>query len=293
MEKISVIICVYNGEKHLAQAIESVLNQEYSHLEVILVNDGSKDGTGAICEQFKNQDKRVRVIHKPVNEGLGAGRNTGIAMATSDYIVFLDADDWIDSNHVSDLYDLMMRTDSDVAISNFTQYEESTGQYRLHINHQDYYEAVYSPQEWFAYQYGRAHNLSLCFTVPWSKMYKKSLFENILYPTDGFGEDDRTTWKTYLVADKIAYMHRSSLIYRINDSSMTQAADQATVFSTVPVMERLEVLGLLGFDLSSEISAFEWRGPLNRDSKLNHGDFKAYKDLKFRLDMMEKYRKKL
>lgn len=290
MEKISVIVPVYNGEKHLRQCVESIFNQDYENLEIILINDGSKDGTGAVCEALKAQDSRVRVIHKRVNEGLGAGRNTGIEVSTTDYIVFLDADDWIDPNHVSDLYSLMQRTGSDVAIANFTQYFEEDGRYNLHIGASDYYEAVYTPQEWFKFQYGHGNNLSLCFTVPWCKMYKKSLFENILYPTDGFGEDDRTTWKTYLVADKIAYMHRSSLIYRVNAGSMTQVADQSTIFSAGPVMERLEVLGLLGFDLSREIAAFEWRGNLNANSKLNQGDIKAYKDLQFRLSLMKKYR---
>ncbi len=143
--------------------------QDYKNLEILLINDGSKDGSALICEQLKHQDSRVRVIHKRQNEGLGAARNTSIDVATGEYIVFVDADDWIDPNHVSDLYDLMQRTGSDVAISNFTQYYEDTGRYNLHIGPEDYYEAVYSPEEWFNYQYGVGHNISLCFTVPWSK----------------------------------------------------------------------------------------------------------------------------
>ncbi|HFU3844978.1 glycosyltransferase family 2 protein [Streptococcus suis] len=289
MEKVSVIVPVYNGEKHLRQCVESIMTQDYQNLEILLINDGSTDGTALLCEQLRYQDSRVRVVHKVKNEGLGAARNTSLEVATGDYIVFVDADDWIDPNHVSDLYELLTRTGSDVAISNFTQYYEETGQFNLHIGTDDYYEAVYSPEEWFAFQYGVGHNISLCFTVPWSKMYKKSLFEYILYPTDGFGEDDRTTWKTYLAANRIAYMHRSSLIYRVNAGSMTQTADQATIFSTEPVAERLEVLGLLGFDLSREIAAYKWRSQINRDSKLRNGDVVAYKNLEFRKRMIDKY----
>ncbi|HFI2473630.1 TPA: glycosyltransferase family 2 protein [Streptococcus suis] len=289
MEKVSVIVPVYNGEKHLRQCVESIMAQDYKNLEILLINDGSTDGSALLCEQLRQQDRRVRVVHKVKNEGLGAARNTSLEVATGDYIVFVDADDWIDPNHVSDLYELLTRTGSDVAISNFTQYYEETGQFNLHIAADDYYEAVYSPEEWFAFQYGVGHNISLCFTVPWSKMYKKSLFEYILYPTDGFGEDDRTTWKTYLAANRIAYMHRSSLIYRVNAGSMTQTADQATIFSTEPVAERLEVLGLLGFDLSREIAAYKWRSQINRDSKLRNGDVVAYKNLEFRKRMIDKY----
>lgn len=289
MEKVSVIVPVYNGEKHLRQCVESIMAQDYKNLEILLINDGSTDGSALLCEQLRKQDRRVRVVHKVKNEGLGAARNTSLEVATGDYIVFVDADDWIDPNHVSDLHELLTRTGSDVAISNFTQYYEETGQFNLHIAADDYYEAVYSPEEWFAFQYGVGHNISLCFTVPWSKMYKKSLFEYILYPTDGFGEDDRTTWKTYLAANRIAYMHRSSLIYRVNAGSMTQTADQATIFSTEPVAERLEVLGLLGFDLSREIAAYKWRSQINRDSKLRNGDVVAYKNLEFRKRMIDKY----
>lgn len=289
MEKVSVIVPVYNGEKHLRQCVESIIAQDYKNLEILLINDGSTDGSAHLCEQLRQQDSRVRVVHKRKNEGLGAARNTSLEVATGEYIVFVDADDWIDPNHVSDLHELLTRTGSDIAISNFTQYYEETGQFNLHIGTDDYYEAVYSPEEWFAFQYGVGHNISLCFTVPWSKMYKKSLFEYILYPTDGFGEDDRTTWKTYLAANRIAYMHRSSLIYRVNAGSMTQTADQATIFSTEPVAERLEVLGLLGFDLSREIAAYKWRSQINRDSKLRNGDVVAYKNLEFRKRMIDKY----
>ncbi|MFD0845893.1 glycosyltransferase family 2 protein [Streptococcus saliviloxodontae] len=291
METVSVIIPVYNGEKYLRQCVESVLKQTYSQLEIIIINDGSKDKTALICEQLRHQDERIRVFHKPANEGLGAGRNTSLDLATGDYIIFVDSDDWIDPNHIEDLYQLLKRTDSDIAIANFTQYFEENGSYNIHLTEADYYEAVYSPQDWFAFQYGHGHNLSLCFTVPWCKMYKRSIFDTIRYYTDGFGEDDRTTWKTYLMADKIAYMHRSSYVYRVNATSMTQTADQGTVFQVGPIAERLEVLSLLGFDLSKEIAAYKWRAQINRDSKLKDGDMKAYRDLEFRMRLIEKYKR--
>ena len=150
---------------------------------------------------------------------------------------------------------------------------------------------MFSPQYCFTYKYVKGHNLFSFFTVPWVKLYKKRLFENILYATDGFGEDDKTTWKTYLVADKIAYMHRSSLVYRVNTDSMTQTAHQATVFATEPVFERLAVLGLAGFDLSREIEAYQWRANLNRDHSLKTGDMVGYKNLKFHQQIIEKYGK--
>lgn len=291
MEKISVVVPVYNGEKYLKMCVESIMKQTYSQLEILIINDGSTDGTALLIEQLRAQDSRIRVLHKKQNEGIGAARNSALDMVTGDYLAFIDSDDWMDPNHIEDLYGLLTRTNSDVAIANFTQYVEDTGHYNLHITDDDYYEAVYTPEEWFVFQYGHGNNLSLCFTVPWCKLYKTSLFETIHYPTEGFGEDDKTTWKTYLMADKIAYMHRSSYLYRVNTGSMTKTADLATVFSAQPVAERLEVLSLLGFDVSREVAAYKWRAQLNRDKELKTGNIQRYKELEFRLKLLEKYGK--
>ncbi|WP_449462927.1 glycosyltransferase family 2 protein [Streptococcus suis] len=291
MEKISVVVPVYNGERYIKACIESIMKQTYNHLEILIINDGSIDGTALIIEQLRAQDRRIRVLHKKRNEGIGAARNSALDMLTGNYLVFVDSDDWIDPNHVGDLYDLLVRTNSDVAIANFTQYIEETGHYNLHIVENNYYEKVYTPEEWFAFQYGQGNNLSLCFTVPWCKLYKTSLFETILYPTDKHTDDDWTTWKTYLMADRIAYMHRSSYLYRVNAESLTQTADPSTIFSAQPVAERLEVLSLLGFDLSKEVAAYKWRAQLNRDYEIRTGNISEYKKLEFRLKLLEKYGK--
>lgn len=293
MEKISVVVPVYNGEKYLEQCVQSIMNQTYENLEILLINDGSSDRSGQIIEDLRTRDQRIRVLHKPKNEGSGAARNSSISMATGNYLLFVDSDDWLDANHVEDLYDLLRRTNSDIAVTNFTQYYESGGggRYNIHIRPEDYYEKVYSPQEWFEMQYGQPSHLSTCFTVPWCKLYKRSLFENIIYYTGDFGDDDWTTWKLYLLSDRIAYMHRASLVYRINEKSQTQTANMATIFSHKPVADRLALLSLLDFDVSREVAAYKWRAHLNRDHALATGDMDAYKELKFQYDVMKKYGK--
>lgn len=120
-EKISVIIPVYNDEKYLKQCVESVLTQSYRNLEVILVDDGSTDATPAICEEFRRQDNRIRIIYKQ-NEGVGASRNTGLAMATGDYVLFIDHDDWLLEDHIQKLYDLLKKNQADIAIGNFNRF---------------------------------------------------------------------------------------------------------------------------------------------------------------------------
>ena len=93
---LTVIVPCYNGEKTLTRAVDSLLKQTMKDFEVLIINDGSKDGSGAIADAFALKDPRVRVIHKPVNEGLSAGRNTGMKEACGRYLTFLDCDDWLD-----------------------------------------------------------------------------------------------------------------------------------------------------------------------------------------------------
>ena len=102
MEKVSIIIPVYNAEKWLRRCVDSVLSQTYRDIEVILVDDGSKDSSPGICDKYSAEDPRIKVIHKQ-NEGVSAARNDGIAAATGEFIAFLDADDWIENGYLESL----------------------------------------------------------------------------------------------------------------------------------------------------------------------------------------------
>ena len=124
-EQISVIIPVYNVEKYLSDCVESVLRQTYTDLEIILVDDGSKDASGRICDDYAKQDLRVRVIHKQ-NGGLSSARNAGIESANGQYLYFLDSDDWIAENAIELLYEAIKNTQSDLALCNM-QYTDVRG----------------------------------------------------------------------------------------------------------------------------------------------------------------------
>ena len=114
-EKISVIVPVYNVEPYLRKCVDSILAQSYSNLEVTLVDDGSPDGCGAICDEYAAKDARVRVIHKP-NGGVSDARNAGLDIMTGDYVAFVDSDDWIDKQHLSSMYALV-NGGADIAVS--------------------------------------------------------------------------------------------------------------------------------------------------------------------------------
>lgn len=291
MEKISVLIPAYNAEKYLEQCVSSVLKQTYQNLEIIIVNDGSTDGTACLAEKLKTQDERIKVYHQE-NKGLGFTRDVALNLATGDYIAFIDSDDWIDPGYLDILYSSLKDTGADISIVNFSRFYEDTGKYEISITAEQYYQKVMTPAEWLTYQYGHPQNLSLCFTVAWCKLYKKSLFENILYATSDYGEDDATTWKLYLLSNKIVYNHVAALVYRVNAESMTATTENmAKVFSAKYVEERLSLLTLLGFDTSREIEAFKWRSLINEKAMLEQGDIVGYKDMKLKRKLMEKYGK--
>lgn len=114
MDKISIIIPAYNVEKYIEKCLNSVIDQTYKNLEIILVDDGSTDNTGNICDEFEKKDERIKVIHKP-NGGLSAARNSGIEIATGKYICFIDSDDFVTNDYCEVLYNTLINNNADVS----------------------------------------------------------------------------------------------------------------------------------------------------------------------------------
>lgn len=115
---ISVIIPIYNVEKYVKRCLDSVLNQTYCHLEVILVDDGSTDSSGKICDEYKKMDTRIRVIHKS-NEGVSSARNLGIEVANGEYIAFIDSDDAMEKDCIEYLYRLIQENHCSLSICSY------------------------------------------------------------------------------------------------------------------------------------------------------------------------------
>ena len=121
MPKVSVIVPVYNTGKYLSECIESVLKQSFKDFEIILVDDGSKDDSPCICDEYANRDKRITVIHKE-NEGLSMARNDGLALAKGDFVCFLDSDDfWLGDNSLSSLVDFANEQNNDFSYIEFNR----------------------------------------------------------------------------------------------------------------------------------------------------------------------------
>lgn len=261
-------------------------------MEIILVDDGSTDGTPEICEHYREQDNRIRVLHKK-NGGVGSSRNAGLAMATGDYVLFVDDDDYIFQNEVKILYQLLKKNKADIAAGNFENYKVKGKVYEYWINDGQYFEKNYSIEAWFKIEYrSGVYNLSQVFVVPWGKLYKRSLFEDIVYPVDKPIEDDLTTWKIYLLADKITYVNQILSVHRVReDSTSLKSADKSNLFPAESSIERLAFMKMIGFDTQEEEEAVRWRLGVARDTALKSGDVIKYRDAVQKLKILEKYKK--
>ena len=208
---ISVIIPVYNVQEYLIKCIESVINQTYENLEIILVDDGSTDKSTEICDKVKKNDSRIRVIHKE-NGGLSDARNVGIDNANGEYISFIDSDDYVDDNYIELLYNAIKQYDADMSIaSHRVIYEKNI------IDRSTGKEFCAEPIEilkMLLYDNG-------IDTSAWGKLYKKSLFNEIRFPKGRFFEDSATTYMLIDKSKKIGVCSKPIYNYVIRNNSIS------------------------------------------------------------------------
>ena len=288
---ITVAVPVYNSEKHLAQCLESIRNQTYSNLDILLVNDGSTDQSMEICESFRLKDSRIRVFHKR-NGGVGASRNTLLELIQGEYTTFVDNDDWLEPEHVEKLYAQLKKYDADISVGNFYSFLDDKGAFQFHGDFERDFEKNYSPEEWFKQQYESKEYMSQCFTVPWGKLYKSTLLQGIAFPEDKAVEDDYTTYLIYLKAQKITYGHRHTYIHRKSSRSITQTVNVTHVFPIQSIEERLTLLSLLGYDISEERNAYKIRLELHQAAYLQMGDINSYRRISQKLALIQEAQQK-
>lgn len=202
---ISVIIPVYKVEDYIRRCIDSITNQTYSNIEIILIDDGSPDLCGQICDEYASQDSRIKVIHKK-NGGLSDARNVGIDIATGQYITFLDSDDWVHKRYLETLYDLMKNINVDISMCNF--HETFVTMEDLDVEEKEILE--YSNIEALR-QFTDKYYVQM--TVAWGKLYKAGLFEDIRFPLGKIHEDEFTTYKLIYKARKIIFTTEPLLYY--------------------------------------------------------------------------------
>lgn len=215
-DKISVVVPIYNVDKYLERCINSIINQTYKNLEIILVDDGSTDNSGKIADKYKKIDSRIKVIHKN-NGGLSDARNKGIRIASGKYISFIDSDDYIAEDMISYLYKLIKNNNSEISICNFQQFssiEEINDSKKFNMEESKIYN--YTGLEML--QILLKGNISYG-DYAWNKLYMLSLFDNIQYPIGRKMEDIGTTYKLYFNSKKVTKgTEKKYFYYKRNDS---------------------------------------------------------------------------
>lgn len=224
---ISIIIPVYKVEEYLEKCIESVLKQTYTNLQIILVDDGSPDNCGKICDEYAKKDSRIEVIHK-VNGGLSDARNVGIAKAKGKYIGFVDSDDYIKEDMYEILINLIKEYDADVSICNL--YDVIDGKEYIRNNENGIQE--YSRLE-ILKEVLLDKNIQ---SYAWNKLYKKELFDEIKYPIGKKYEDIGTTFYVFEKCNKIVVTSKPEYYYLKRSDSLVNNVTESTVLDYTDII---------------------------------------------------------
>ena len=208
---VSIIVPVYNVKDYLEKCVLSIINQTYKNIEIILVDDGSTDGCGALCDDLLKKDKRISVIHQN-NGGLSDARNKGIDNSSGKYIMFIDSDDYIENNMVEVLYNGIIKNKGDIAICNF--YKNRNGKDIKHL----FGNKSFIVEDDSKYKY--LCNIYAARTVvSWNKIYKRNLFDDIRFPKGMIHEDQWIITDLLKKSKKIIYLMDEYLYHYVKRSN--------------------------------------------------------------------------
>jgi len=276
-EVVSIVIPIYNVEAYLRKCLETIVNQTYPHLEIILVNDGSPDHSEAICKEFFKQDSRIRYVRQ-VNGGLSAARNTGIDLATGDYITFVDPDDWVTEDYVETLYDQLKKYGADVSTGNYNLFNDSTSKFLIKLTEDDYFETLYEGRD-------------MAWACAMMKLYKISLFEDLRFPVGKNVEDNFLMYKLLLKANRVIHTEKCIYWYRVGrKDTLSQVWTEKRVLDEMEAKnEKLALLGMLGYDLTWHRYIYKTRlkRAIEKLEEANLQDTETYQTAKVNLRFLE------
>ncbi|WP_261024160.1 glycosyltransferase family 2 protein [Streptococcus mitis] len=249
-ELISIVVPIYNVEKYLRMCLDSIEHQTYSNIEVLLINDGSPDSSGEICQEYVARDSRFRYFEKE-NGGLSDARNYGIEKSNGMYLTFVDSDDWLSLTYVEDLYQAAIRNDADTVVSHYTIYNESDRNYYVHI-WDDYYEKTCTGEE-LVLELPSLELNGYVYITSWGILFKKELFNNIRFPKGKVIEDSRTNYKLFFRSNKVAYIHKEIYYHREGIESIGSGVNEKLLTDVLEcLLERLAIYTIKGWNYSDE-----------------------------------------
>lgn len=222
-ELISIIIPIYNTERYLHKCIDSVINQKYKNIEIILVNDGSTDNCGKICDKYAKEDRRIKVIHKK-NQGVSAARNSAIEICTGEYIGFIDSDDWIEEDMFEVLHNKIIEYEADISICNICEDYSNKGidDVMLYNKHEFCIEMFI----------GNSFEGYLC-----NKLFRSNLFDKVRLDEDiGIVEDLLLIYKIINSNEDLKVIYTKKELYHYiqrDDSALNKKQFSKTLYSKI------------------------------------------------------------
>lgn len=235
MPEVSMIVPVYQVEKYISQCIESVLNQTFQDFELILIDDGSKDKSGIICDSYAARDKRIVVIHTE-NRGAAAARNIGLDRASGRYITFLDGDDYLAENMIERLYDVINHSEYDMVVCDFLNLlPDERDNFIIHLC-----EKTVSGRE--VLEHLKNEKSYGVWTVVWNKIYKREVLEDLRFPDGKYFEDEFFSNQLYLRSNKIYAISDILCYHRVLASSTMNTQKEENYLDLIDALqERLEI----------------------------------------------------
>lgn len=228
-QTISVIIPVFNTGAFLNKCVESVASQTYRHLEIILIDDGSTDGSENLCDLWASKDSRIKVIHKP-NGGLSSARNAGLDVASGEFVAFVDSDDFLEPNMFETLFTARAKADADIVLCSFSMENESGEPYattppisNLTLSGVKALELLNQPRQ------DR-------FVVAWNKLFTRKLFDDIRFPEGKIHEDQWIAHKLFFEAKTIKAIPGELYHYVVHENSIMQLKNPIKHFDDIDAL---------------------------------------------------------
>lgn len=271
---ISVIIPVYNVEQYLERCINSILNQSYNKLEIILVNDGSTDNSKDICLKYKNIDNRIKIINQN-NGGLSKARNTGINYSVGKYICFIDSDDFIHKDMINILYNNLIKTKSDISMCSFEKVYEEKKDLKVASNYIEYYNPKFYDNLF--------NNLKIETIISCNKLYKKSLFNGLLYRENKFHEDEFIIHHILKKANKIVYDKNKLYYYYQRENSITNNYSIKNLDVIEALEDRIDFFKELNLNKYYDLTLKVYANTLMYHYGVINNNIKNYKIIKINL----------
>lgn len=210
---VSIIVPIYKVEPYLRRCLDSIVNQTYTNLEIILVDDGSPDGCPQICDEYAAKDERIVVIHKE-NGGLSDARNAGLDICKGEYISFVDSDDWVDERYIEILFDLLTKENADIAIGEI----KKTNTFEQSLSFKANSFITYLPTETIKRMFAKTE---ASFIAAWGKIFRSGIFSDLRFPRSKIHEDEYVNYIWFSKSNKVVYTDTILYYYFSRSDSIT------------------------------------------------------------------------